>query len=86
MKQRCSVTCESPEIRNMSVTVHCFWTEIRTICSVEDGTNVPDVMPCSLVDMEFVLKVEEYLCDKGDSSIVEMLLAAYQTTLRSILR
>jgi hypothetical protein len=37
-----------------------------TISSFVDGTNVSDVLPCSLVDMECGLKVEEYLyCDNG---------------------
>jgi hypothetical protein len=37
-----------------------------TIRSFMDGTNVSDVMPYSLVDMECRLKVEEYLyCDNG---------------------
>ena len=32
-----------------------------TIRSFVDGTNFLDVMPCSLVDMEYGLKVQEYL-------------------------
>jgi len=35
----------------LKITIRCF----------VDGTNFPDVMPCSLVEMKWRLKVQEYL-------------------------
>ena len=83
MNWRCSVTegngqkQETPQSRYFASGPRFERSTLKiTIRSFVDGTNVADVMPCSLVDMECGLKVEEYLnCDDG-GSLVEMLQAA----------
>ena len=73
MKWRCSVTemnghkQETPQSRYFASGPRFERSTLKiTIRSFVDGPSVPDVMQCSLVDMEFGLKVEEYLCcDNG---------------------